>query len=45
MPSAEVSDPEMGGERGSYILGLGGGGELDNAIGTCCGEELYTWFG
>jgi hypothetical protein len=25
MPSAEVSDPEMGGDKGSYILGDGGG--------------------
>jgi len=42
MPSAEVSDPEMGGERGSYILGEGGGGEFERGSAACCGDE-YTW--
>lgn len=40
MPSADVSDPEMGGDKGSYILGDCGGGEPERGIGTCCGEGL-----
>jgi len=33
MPSAEVSDPEMGGDKGSYMLGDCGGGEADMGSG------------
>lgn len=33
MPSAEVSDPEMGGDNGSYILGDCGGDEADMGRG------------
>lgn len=32
MPSADVSEPDIGGERGSYISGEGGGGgDVDSA--------------
>jgi len=42
MPSAEVSDPEMGGDMGSYIFGEAGGGEAARGMETCWGEEEYT---
>lgn len=42
MPSAEVSDPEMGGDKGSYIVGDAGGGEPARGMETCCGEDAYT---
>lgn len=39
MPSAEVSEPESWGERGSYMSGDGGGGEAGRGreTGTCGG--------
>jgi hypothetical protein len=42
MPSADVSDPEMGGDRGSYIFGDWGGGDAERGRDTCCGEAEYT---
>lgn len=41
MPSADVSDPEMGGDKGSYMCGEGGGGEpAGRVMDTCCGDEV-----
>ena len=34
MPSADVSDPEMGGDKGSYISGEGGGEPVASGIPT-----------
>ena len=41
-----MSDPETGGDKGSYISGDGGGGEVERGRETCGGEEVYTggWY-